>query len=157
VLVALALAPVLSRHVIRTLRVGWYAIISVALTVVWLFVVASSTVGYISPLVGQAFTQTLHTLTGEAAPRAPFQAAPGGVGAPLEQKLLAYVALAILAVALPVGLVMVWRRYRHEPLGLLLALAALGFFGVLALRVAPSAWELANRLEEFLFVGLAFV
>ncbi|MDQ2630930.1 MAG: hypothetical protein M3Y75_08155, partial [Actinomycetota bacterium] len=30
------------------------------------------------------------------------------------------------------------------------------FFGTLALRLAPLAWETGNRLSEFLFVGLAF-
>ncbi len=36
-------------------------------------------------------------------------------------------------------------------------LAALGFFGTLALRLAPPAWETGNRASEFLFVGLAFI
>jgi hypothetical protein len=35
-------------------------------------------------------------------------------------------------------------------------LAALAFFGTLALRLAPAAWETGNRASEFLFIGLAF-
>ena len=35
--------------------------------------------------------------------------------------------------------------------------ASLLFFGALALRFAPAAWETGNRAGEFFFIGLAFV
>jgi hypothetical protein len=43
-----------------------------------------------------------------------------------------------------------------KPFALIFAIAAVAFFGTLALRLAPPAWETGNRLSEFLFVGLAF-
>ena len=40
---------------------------------------------------------------------------------------------------------------------MIFVVAALAFFGALALRFAPAAWETGNRAGEFFFIGLAFV
>src|SRR5262249_19594447 len=48
-------------------------------------------------------------------------------------------------------------RRRWEPLPVIFVIAAVLFFGALALRFAPAAWETGNRAGEFLFIGLAFV
>jgi hypothetical protein len=157
VLVTLGLLPLLSRGRLTRMRTWPFAAVGLALTLTWLVVVASETVGYITPVVTSAFHETLKTVLGEAAPRAPFQGGTGGGGTPLPEKLVAFGALAILAAALPFGLLSVWRRHRRNPLAILLCIAALGFFAVLGLRFSASAWEIANRLDEFLFMGLAFV
>jgi hypothetical protein len=157
VLVGLALVPMLSRGRLKGLRIAPLALVSVGLTVAWLMVVASETVGYISPVVDQAFKQTLQTLTGESSARVPFQAGPGGIVTPAAERIMGFAAVAVLLVALPFGLVAMWRKHRRDLLGLLLALAGLAYFGVLGLRLAPSAWEVANRTNEFLFVGLGLV
>jgi hypothetical protein len=157
VLVVLGLIPIVARGRVRRLRSWPLTGLSLALTIGWLVVVASETVGYISPVISHAFTETLHTLLGESAPRTPFTSSPGSLGTPFSEQVVAYVALGILLVALPFGLLAVWRRHRREPFAILFCLAALGFFAVLGLRLEPSAWEIGNRMSEFLYVGLAFV
>lgn len=157
VLVSLAGVGWLSRGRVLRLKLGPFAVLSLILTIAWLAVVASETVGYISPVVTQAFNQTMHTILGESAPRAPFQASPGGISTPIPDRVMAYAALLILAGAMPFGLIVAWRRHWRNPPGAALCVAGLGFFGVLALRVAPSAWEIANRTDEFLFIGLALL
>jgi hypothetical protein len=128
------------------------------LTAVWLVVVASSTVGYISPVVTNAIDSSLHTATGEAPSRNLFQGASAVVTpTPAIARGVALLAIILLVIGLPFGLRTVWRRYRTQPFALMFALAAIGFFGALALRLAPAAWETGNRASEFLFVGLAFV
>ena len=163
VLVGIALLPLLPRGIpligggrMMTLRAWPFALFAALVTSAWLVVVASKTVGYITPVLSKAFTDTLHTITGESAPRAPFQSS-GGLGTPLPEKILTFVSLALLAIALPFGLTTAWRRHKRNPIVVIFSLAALGFFGVLGLRAAPSAWEVANRADEFLFIGLAFV
>jgi hypothetical protein len=159
-LLLLASAAWLSGGRLKPTRLWPFAVLAITLTVGWLVVVASDTVGYISPVVTQAFNQTLNTLLGEAAPRAPFASAPGNGGVPstgLAEQILAYGGLVLLLIALPFGLRAVWRHHRRNPVALLLGLAALGFFAVLGLRLAPSAWEIANRMGEFFYIGLGFV
>jgi hypothetical protein len=160
VLILLVLAPRMTRGRAPDLRLGRFAALSVGLTLAWLFVVASQTVGYVSPLINDAFSQAIKTITGESPPRGPFT---GGGSAnttpvtPVPERVIAYLALLILLIALPFGLRAVWRRYRWNPFACLFCLGALGFFGALGLRFAPSAWEIGNRMAEFFFIGLAFV
>ena len=157
VLIALVLAPRITRGRLENPRVGRFTVVSIVLTVGWLVVVASQTVGYISPLVTNAVSQALKTIGGESAPRAPFAASAGVVPTPLPEKAIALGALVLLFAALPFGLRAVWRRHRRDPMAVGFCLIALGYFGVLVLRLEPDAWEIGNRLGEFLFIGLGFV
>jgi hypothetical protein len=134
------------------------AIFAVVLATAWLFVVASSTVGYLTPVLSDAFDAIGNTIGGEDQPRGLFQGGNSNVApTPLPARGVALLAVALLAAAAPFGLLALWRRYRREPFALLFGLAAIAFFGTLVLRLVPPAWETGNRLSEFLFVGLAFV
>lgn len=140
-----------------------FAIAAVVLTAGWLVVVASSTVGYLSPVIDDAVSATLDTALGEAPPRTLFQGSsdtpsPETIGeTPTVARGIGLLGVALLAAAMPFGLWRFWRRYRGQPFAWILAIAALGFFGTLLLRLAPEAWETGNRASEFLFLGLAFV
>jgi len=134
-----------------------FAVFALVLALAWLFVVASSTVGYLSPVLTNAAKAIGHTITGEEAPRTLFRG--GGTTAeetPLAARGVALLAVLLLAAGLPVGLREIWRRYRRQPFAPIFAVAAIFFFVTLALRFAPAAWETGNRASEFFFVGLAF-
>ncbi|MCW2987124.1 MAG: rane protein, partial [Solirubrobacterales bacterium] len=134
------------------------AVLGVGLALAWLVVVASSTVGYLSPVLGDAIKSIGHTIAGEKAPRGIFQGASSTAETtPIGARAVAVLAVVLLAAGLPFGLRQVWRKYRKQPFVILFALAALGFFATLALRLSPQAWETGNRAGEFLFIGLAFV
>lgn len=161
VVATLTVLSILSAMVRRTPKPPnpWrLALLAGVLTAIWLVVVASSTVGYISPVVTNAIDSSLHTATGEAPSRDLFQGATSAITpTPTPARGVALLAIILLGVGLPFGLRTVWRRYRTQPFAVMFALAAIGFFGALALRLAPAAWETGNRASEFLFVGLAFV
>jgi hypothetical protein len=163
VLVGLTLAYWLVRRTWRPPNPWRFATVAAVLTIGWLVVVASSTVGYLSPVISDAVDATLDTAIGEAPPRTLFQGnddtpSPETIGeTPPLARGVGLLGVAILAIAMPFGLLRVWRRYRGQPFVLLLAIAAIGFFGALLLRLAPAAWETGNRASEFLFIGLAFV
>jgi hypothetical protein len=157
-LVALSILSATVRRVPKPPNPWRLALLAGVLTVIWLVVVASSTVGYITPVVTNAIDSALHTATGEAPSRDLFQGASSVVEpTPTIARGIALLAIVLLLAGLPFGLRTVWRRYRTQPLALLFALAAIGFFGALALRLTPAAWETGNRASEFLFIGLAFV
>jgi len=130
------------------------------LTLAWLVVVASATVGYLSPVVGQAFESTLKTITGETPPRAAFTGALGANQAnDLGEKLIGFGSVLLLLVGFVLGFIAAKRRYRfrYQEQTILMILAALGWFAASALRLAPAAWQVGNRLAEFLFIGAGFV
>jgi hypothetical protein len=135
-----------------------YAVFAAALATVWLVLAANSTVGYLSPVLGEAFEAIFHTASGEAPPRGLFEGrGPAAPHTPLLARAVALLSVALLLAALPLGLRRVWQRHRRKPFALVFSAAALGFFATLALRLAPAAWETGNRAGEFLFIGLAFV
>lgn len=141
----------------RWLNLWPFAIFALLVTLVWLIVVASTTVGYLTPVFTKALTSTIHTVAGEAAPRHLFASSTGGYTAPLLERGVGIASVLLVAAGAPLGLRAVWRRSRRNPFALVLSAAAVAYFGVVLLRFIPSAWETANRASEFLFIGLAFV
>jgi hypothetical protein len=157
ILTLLAVVSLLFRR--RTGRSGpWpYALFAIAAVAAWLIVVASQTVGYLSPVITNAFTNTLNTLSGEAAPRTLFAPASSGYQvAPLE-RVVGIGSILLLAIAYAIGVRIAWRRYRRNPYVMFFVIGSAAYFGVVALRFAPAAWETANRSSAFLYIGLAFV
>lgn len=134
------------------------AVLAAVLAIGWLLLVASSTFGYLSPVISEAFEAIFNTASGEAPPRGLFQGkGPSIPETPLPARAVALLAVALLAAAMPFGLKRIRDRYRREPYALIFAAAGISFFATLLLRLAPEAWETGNRLSEYLFVGLAFV
>jgi hypothetical protein len=163
ILLGLAASYLLLKRTWRAPNPWPFALLAIAMASVWLVVVASSTVGYLSPVITDAVNATLDTALGEAPPRTLFQ---GGDNSPSPETIgetptlargLGLLGVLILAAGMPFGLRQVWRRHREKPFALIFVLAAFGFFGTLLLRLAPEAWETGNRASEFLFMGLAFV
>ena len=158
VLVALALGYRFLRRTWSWANPWRLAAFAAVAAVVWLLLVASSTLGYLTPVLGEAFKSIYHTLFGQEASRGLFQGErPPGEATPTWARGLALFAVVLLGVGMLFGLRRIWQRHRRSPFALILALAALGFFGTLALRFTPAAWETGNRASEFLFIGLAFV
>jgi hypothetical protein len=156
-LIAVSLAHVVVGRQ-RGLRSPWpFAVFALLATVAWLTFVASATVGYLTPIFDKALVSTIHAAAGETPLRHPFGTVGGGAQAPILERLVAFGSVLLLLLAFPFGLRTVWRRYRGDPMVVVLAIAGTGFFGALALRFSAGAWEVANRASEFLFVGLALV
>jgi hypothetical protein len=138
--------------------VPWvFFVVSLVATIAWLTFVADSTVGYLRPVFTNAFLSTIRTLSGESGPRHLFTATQGGHQAPLLERAVGLGSYALMAAAVPFGLRKLLRRHTYDPFALVLGLASVAFFGLAALRLAPGAWETAERASEFLFIGLGFV
>jgi hypothetical protein len=141
----------------RRLPVPWqFAVFALASSAAWLTFVASATLGYLTPVLTNAFLSTLHVVSHESAPRTLFAPAQAGHQTPLLERSTAIASVLILAAAFPFGLRAIWYRYRKEPLAFVFAIAGAAFFGTVVLRLVPGAWETANRSSEFLFLGVSF-
>ncbi len=132
------------------------ALIALALTLSWLVFVANPTIRYLSQIFNLALTSVIQLLTGEAAGRILFTS-PTGVVAPLWERLVGIASVLLTLLGILLGLVALWRRKRLDPLIVVLAYAALLYFGILGLRFTGAGWEIANRASEFLYIGIAFV
>ncbi|HET7636226.1 MAG TPA: hypothetical protein VFK93_00950, partial [Candidatus Limnocylindria bacterium] len=122
---------------------------------VWLFVVASLTLGYLVPPLAAAARQAVRLVT-EGESRQLFQSATGQV-APLWERLTGISATLILAAWWPVGLLATWLWQRASSLALLLAVVALGFPVSMVMRLTPTGSEAAGRSAAIVYLGLAFV
>ena len=137
-----------------------FAVLAIALTITWLVVVSSRTVGYLQPIFTGAVRSAVATVANEGAgTRRPFSGGDGGGGPviPLWDRGLALAAAALIVLLVPIGLRVVVRRHADHPLVLVLAIAAVGYVGSLGLRLVPAAWEIATRASEFLFLGVGLV
>jgi 4-amino-4-deoxy-L-arabinose transferase-like glycosyltransferase len=128
-------------------------------TLAWLHWVAPVTGDYLAPVFRKAYHQTIEAATGSThVARAPFQAAaPGEAHASLGERGVAIAAVSLIAIGVPLGLILLWRRHRSSPVLLLLGLAGLVYLAVLPARLVPAAWETSNRASEFLFIGVALL
>jgi hypothetical protein len=132
------------------------AAMTVIATSAWLLYVASVTVGYLVPALSGAIDQVLNLIAGDEGSRELFRSATG-VAAPAWEQIVGYASVAVMVLALPIALPMIWRRWRTSALPLTLAIIALLFPVSLLARLTARGAELAQRSAEFIFVGAAFV
>jgi hypothetical protein len=166
-MLAVVLAAIAVTHYVIRREVRWpnpwpFAALAAALAAVWLVFVATATAGYLTPVLQDAWTSLIHTISGQSGGRGLFQASSAdsqdvAATAPFVARVVTFSSVLLLLAALPFGLRQAWLRHRTQPFAPILCLAAVGFFATLGLRFVPAAWETANRAAEFLFLGLAFV
>ena len=118
--------------------------------------VASITVGYLVPALGGAIDQVFELIAGDEGSRELFRSATG-VAAPAWEQVVGYGSVAVMVVALPIALPIIWRRWRSSSLVLTLALISLLYPVSLFARLTARGAELAARSAEFVFVGSSFV
>jgi hypothetical protein len=156
VLLAICLMPLPWLHQ-RISRPWTVVIAAIAMTAGWLVLVARTTVGYLAPVVVGALHETIRTIQGEAATRQLFGSSTSHAAqGPAWERLVALLSVVVVAVAVPLGARVVWRRYRDRPTALVFAIAAVGYVLSLGLRLVPAAWETTVRASEFLFIGASF-
>jgi len=149
-------AQALRRPVARSANIGVLAIGAVTASVAWAVLVAPAVLDYIGPPVTRAASQLADLVTGQSQPRTIFESAAGEV-APAWERLTGLGSVAILTALVLLGLLVIWRRYRHVPVAWALTGVALVFPAALLGRLSPIGAEIAARTPEFLFLGVGFV
>jgi hypothetical protein len=129
------------------------ALLSAAALAAWIALVAPSTPGYLQPVVTGALQSVRALLTGGHL-GAPVSAANG----PLANQALAAAAVAILSVLVPIGWWQVWCRYRRRSWVVALAIGAVSWYVVVAIRLlVANGSELAGRASTFVFLPTGFI
>ena len=105
---------------------------------------------------------------GQQAAHAPFQGNGYGATAAPDEIILAFASVLLVVAGIVYGVLLLLRAKGRRPAGwlspdpagaltLVLAVGGIAWIGALVLRVAPSAWEVANRSSDFLFIGVALL
>ena len=121
-----------------------------AFLLLWDGLVATDTVGYLTPML-----DTFRDLFGAGAQPA---AGAGATPVPLFDQLTSYGAVAVVALLLAPAAWHVWRAQRHRPAAVVLTLASLSYYLVLGVRLASSDGpELAGRAFTYVYLPVAYV
>jgi hypothetical protein len=131
--------------------IGLAAVALVAIGV-WLATVAPITGQYLGSIASSTGKGVFNVITGASATRQLFTS--GVEVAPLWERVLSVVAVAVTLLALASAAVLIWKRRRVTPLMLPLLILGLAYPILLPLRFIGSAAETANRSTEFLFLGV---
>jgi hypothetical protein len=122
----------------------------------WIVFVATATIGYLGPALASTLTSLVKLMAGHVEPRELFTAPTGDV-APLWERLTGTGSAGLIMFLLPLGLFVVWFRYRKNPAVVALALASLAYPFTLVARFTSVGAEVAARTPEFLFIGIGLV
>lgn len=136
-----------------------FALFTAVLAGGWMLIAANNTVDYLDPVFSGAVTSIWNTVFGASEARGLFESASTDLvyTTPFVARLITLGAVGFLFLGFLAGIREVWARRENKPFIWLFCLGAAGFFGTLALRFAPEAWETGNRAAMYLFIGLAFV
>jgi hypothetical protein len=132
------------------------ALLGIQCVILWLVYVGTQVLGYLSPYLAASVQETTKLIAREQSTRPLFTDSTGQV-APLWERIVATGTTAVLLGLLPLGLWMIWRNHRREPLPLALALASLLYPVSVALRLTSVGGELASRISTLLYIPLAYV
>ena len=142
------------------------AAVTTAVTSVWVFLVAGGTDTYLGDIFGRLENVIAPATEFQEQPRKAFAAdAVTGTATytgevattPLDDRLMAQAAVLVIGVSVCAGVLLARRRRWSDPIVVLLGLGSLAALAVYPLRRFPSAWEIANRTSDFLFLGVGLM
>jgi len=111
---------------------------------------------YLSSYFSTALGELEHILFGSGTARQLFSA-EGVPPAPLWDRLLMLGSLALATLGLPLGLVSLWKQYRHSVLAVTLGIVALAYPVTQAFRFSNYGSEITDRSAAFLFLPIGYV
>ena len=122
----------------------------------WTLFVASAVLGYLQPPITGTIVEVLRLIRGDLEARTLFVSRSGDIG-PAWERLVGTAAVGVVLLLIPLGLFVVWRRYRSNALMLTLALVACAYPASLAARLTRVGADVSTRLPEFLFLGIGII
>jgi hypothetical protein len=150
-------------HVLKRLRSAPFTttsplkptLVVTAMAIGWLLLVATVTVGYLAPAIEGAASEVIRLALGESGPRQLFRGA--GQGPPFWEVVLGYASVVLILVALPIGVIQLFRKGRLNSIQLAFALAAQAYPAAQVARFTERGAEISARTTTFVFLAVAFV
>lgn len=130
---------------------------AIALAVAYAFLLNGNPVwGYLSSYFTTAFSELGNILTGTSVSR-PLFTSTSAAPSPIWDRLLMMGSVALVAFALPFGLLTLWRLHRRNALAMLLGIFSLAYPLAQAFRFTSFGSEIADRSTAFLFLAVAYI
>src|SRR5260221_3677028 len=122
----------------------------------WIISAATLTVRYLAQPTYNGLREFIQMVLGTGQQRQLFQDF-SGLTAPVWQRIAGIGALGLVLVAIPIGLWAIWKERRLNALMITCIVIAVLYPVTQALRLSASAWEIASRMSEFMFIVVAMV
>jgi len=133
------------------------ALVMLVLAVTWFIYMATLLIAYLEPVLSSATTELVRVLTSGEGSTQTF-ASVSGLGNLTPERVLSYMAIAVVLLAMSLGLRNLWKRRRTTTLvALTLGVGALAYPMTLLMRLTPRGMEVGGRASPFVFMPLAFV
>jgi hypothetical protein len=147
-----ALASLITRAGGTARRIGALAVFSAAAITCWVIFIAPDTLSYFRPTV-EGLVQGFNSLQNGTS-----SGARSTSSAPFGNQVLEGAAVLLVTALLPLGWWQAWKRHRRNPWMVAMAIASLGWFVALALRVGtPDGQELAGRTATFVYIPVSLM
>ncbi len=134
----------------------WIALFGLATSLVWLILIATPVISYLTPYTVGAVRDVMRLILSEVNSR-PLFTDYAGQTTPVWERATSLAAVALILTGLPWGLIQIWRQFRNHPIALALGAASLAYGATLPLRLIPIGADVSARSSEYLFLAVAFV
>jgi len=134
---------------------GWVPILAVVAVLAWLLTIAEVAIAYLTPQILVGFSEIMRIIRMEGTGRQLFQSA-GGHSSPLLERIVGIGSVLIILALIPPGIRYLWERRHSNVLSHFLAVGALAYPAILALRFTQTGWSVGSRATAFVYVPLAF-
>lgn len=131
--------------------------IAVAGPAAWLIFVSKGATSNLVGIVADAVGGLVDLFPGGSTSEKKLFTSGTGEEDPLLEQLLGFGSVALILLALPFGLLGLWRGGRDRALPLVLGMIALAYPLSLALRLTSSGTETSSRLSAYVFLGIGLV
>jgi hypothetical protein len=127
---------------------------TLAAIVLWTWFVAFGTLNYLLSPLRSGIDNLAHLIAGEAAARPLFHSLPPP---PIWTRVASIASVVVILLALPFGLLRIWRAGGMSALAVTLALLASSYPFAQALRFSSATLTFATRGTAYVFLGVGFV
>jgi len=141
---------------LRAVPIAFSTILVFVGAAIWFVSVGSILASYLGAPLSAAVQELIRLVTAGEGVRVPFQSSTGQV-APIWQRLLGLATAGIQTLAIPIGLVYLYRRFRGSSLAVMLGFVAMAYPVTLLGRLTQTGGEAAGRTQAFVSLGLSFV
>ena len=131
-------------------------LIGIAITIVSVMRMGNPVVTYLGSFFDTALNELSHIILGSSSARPLFQSYTG-TPTPVWERLLTITSQGLVVLALPAGLVCLWKRYRSNALVWTFGIITLGYPLAQVFRFTTSGSEVVDRSAAFLFIPISFV
>jgi hypothetical protein len=134
---------------------GWVPLLGIFAVLGWLLNVAGITVSYLLPQLTSGFVEVVRIIRMEGTGRKLFESTTGYT-TPLFERIVAIGSVLLILALIPIGMRYLWKRRRYSVVSRFLAVGALAYPAILALRFTESGWAVGQRATAFVYIPLAF-